>query len=84
MTIHRMRTINESVAIIKEMDEQSAITANCIRTLCKEGKVHCVFTGKKILVDLDALIAFLSGNYQKTAWLLQTFVASFVVAKGLL
>ena len=67
MTIHRMRTINESVAIIKEMDEQSAITANCIRTLCKEGKVHCVFTGKKILVDLDSLIAFLSGNYQKTA-----------------
>ena len=67
MTIHRMRTINESVAIIKEMDEQSDITANCIRTLCKEGKVHCVFTGKKILVDLDALIAFLSGNYQKTA-----------------
>lgn len=67
MTIHRMRTINESVAIIKEMDEQSAITANCIRTLCKEGKVHCVFTGKKILVDLDVLIAFLSGNYQKTA-----------------
>ena len=36
MTIHRMRTINESVAIIKEMDEQSAITANCIRTLCKD------------------------------------------------
>lgn len=67
MTIHRMRTINESVAIIKEMDEQSAITANCIRTLCKEGKVHCVFTGKKILVDLDALIAFLSENFQKTA-----------------
>ena len=67
MTIHRMRTINESVAIIKEMDEQSAITENCIRTLCKEGKVHCVFTGKKILVDLDALLAFLSGNYQKTA-----------------
>ena len=67
MTIHRMRTINESVAIIKEMDEQSAITANCIRTLCKEGKVRCVFTGKKILVDLDALIAFLSGNFQKTA-----------------
>ena len=67
MTIHRMRTINESVTIIKEMDEQSAITANCIRTLCKEGKVHCVFTGKKILVDLDSLIAFLSGNFQKTA-----------------
>jgi hypothetical protein len=49
------------------MDEQSAITANCIRTLCKEGKVHCVYTGKKILVDLDSLLEFLSGNSQKSA-----------------
>jgi hypothetical protein len=62
-----MRTIGEAVAAIKEMDAQSAVTANCIRTLCKEGKVHCVFTGKKILVDLDALIEFMSGNSQKSA-----------------
>ena len=25
-------------------------------------KVHCVFTGKKILVDLDALLKYLSGE----------------------
>lgn len=62
MTIHRMRTISEAVAAIREVDEQSAVTANCIRTLCKEGKVHCVFTGKKILVDLDALLEYLSGK----------------------
>jgi len=60
--LHRMRTISESVAEIKELDEKSAVTANCIRTLCKEGKVHCVFTGKKILVDLDALLKYLSGE----------------------
>ena len=40
MTIHRMRTIGESVEIIKGIDQDSAITANCIRSLCKDGKVH--------------------------------------------
>lgn len=60
--MHRMRTISESVAEIKEMDEHSAVTANCIRSLCKAGKVHCVFSGKKILVDLDALLQYLSGE----------------------
>ena len=60
--LHRMRTISESVEEIKKMDEQSAVTANCIRSLCKDGKVHCVFTGKKILVDLDALLKYLSGE----------------------
>jgi len=62
MALHRMRTIGESVAAIKELDTDSAVTANCIRTLCKDGRVHCVFTGKKILVDLDALIRYLSGE----------------------
>ena len=67
MTIHRMRTISESVAEIKALDAKSAVTANCIRTLCKDGKVHCVFTGKKILVDLDDLLKYLSGECEKIA-----------------
>ena len=49
MTIPRMRTVSEAVAEIKAMDAQSAVTANCVRCLCKDGKVHCVFTGKKML-----------------------------------
>jgi len=57
-----MRTVSEAVAEIKAMDEQSAVTANCVRCLCKDGKVHCIFTGKKILVDLDALIKYLAGE----------------------
>ena len=57
-----MRTVSESVAEIKEIDAKSAVTANCIRTLSKDGKVHCDFTGKKILVDLDALLKYLSGE----------------------
>lgn len=83
MTIHRMRTIGESVEIIKGIDQDSAITANCIRSLCKDGKVHCVFTGKKILVDLDDLIKYFSGESENIAGLCSTSLASFVVAKGL-
>ena len=50
-----MRTIGESVEIIKGIDQDSAITANCIRSLCKDGKVHCVFTGKRFWWTLTIL-----------------------------
>lgn len=56
-----MRTIIESVKEIKAMDEKSAVTTNCVRSLCKSGKVRCVFTGKKILVDLDDLFRYFNG-----------------------
>ena len=62
MMIPRMRTVNESVAEIKAEDDKSAVTPNLVRMLCKTGKVRCVFTGKKILVDMDALIRYLSGE----------------------
>lgn len=40
----------------------TAVTPNCIRTLCKSGKIRCVFTGKKLLVDLDDLFKYFSGS----------------------
>jgi len=62
MAIPRMRTVAEAVAEIKAADAQSAITHNCVRTLCREGKINCIYAGRKVLVDLDALINYLSGN----------------------
>lgn len=62
MAIHRMRTIGEACAYIREADPGTAVTPNCIRTLCKEGKVNCVFTGKKALVDLDHLLEIICGT----------------------
>ena len=53
MALHRMRTINEVLRIIQEADPKSAITANCIRSLCKNGIVRSVRTGNKTLVNLD-------------------------------
>ena len=56
MAIHRMRTVQEALAEIHKADAGSAVTANCIRTLCKNGELRCIHTGKKILVDLDDLL----------------------------
>ena len=41
MSIPRMRTITEALAEIKMADAGSAVTANCIRTLCKNGQGEC-------------------------------------------
>ena len=65
MALHRMRTIPEALAEIRALDEQSAVTPYCIRTLCKTGKVKCVFTGRKILVDLDDLFGFINSDVQE-------------------
>ena len=62
MNIPKMRTITETVAEIRSIDEKTAVTPNCIRNLCKSGKVRCVFTGKKLLVDLDDLFRYFSGS----------------------
>ena len=61
MAIHRMRTVEAALAEIRSMDPKTAMTCNCIRTLCKTEQVRCVYTGCKILVDLDNLRAYI-GN----------------------
>lgn len=62
MAIHRMRTVQEALEEIQKADAESAVTANCIRTLCKNGEIRCIHTGKKILVDLDDLLALMGEN----------------------
>lgn len=60
MALHRMRTIPEALEEIRALDEDSAVTSYCIRMLCKEQRVRCIYTGRKILVDLDSLIEYLN------------------------
>ena len=43
MAIHRMRTVQEALEEIHKADAGSAVTANCIRTLCKKDRFD-VFT----------------------------------------
>ncbi len=54
----RIRTINEAVKEIKIADESSAINANMIRQLCKEGKLPYYEVGNRILIDVDEVLEF--------------------------
>lgn len=58
----RMRTINEAMKEILALDSGTSVTANGIRILCKQGKIHYALVGKKHLIDLDDLIKYFSGN----------------------
>ena len=60
MSLRRMRTIPEALAEVLALDNHSAITPYYIRMLCKKKYVRCIYTGRKILVDLDDLIYFLN------------------------
>ena len=62
MALHRMRTINEVFKIVKAADPETALTPNCIRTLCNNGEVHSVHTGNKLPVDLDDFLRIIGAE----------------------
>ncbi|MBQ9408526.1 MAG: hypothetical protein IJU28_03940 [Clostridia bacterium] len=55
----RMRTAEGALAIIKESDPDTAVTLRYIRRLIATGAVSSLAVGRKKLVNVDALIAFL-------------------------
>ena len=55
------RTIREAAAWFKSQDPQTCLTETAIRTLLRSGRVPCVRVGKKYLVTIEALEAYLSG-----------------------
>lgn len=58
----RLRTLTETIKHIKEMDADTAITANALRRMVVSGRIPCFMVGKKYLVDLDNLFEFLKGT----------------------
>ena len=55
------RTIREAAAWFKSQDPQTCLTETAIRTLVRSGRVPFVRIGKKYLVTIEALEAYLSG-----------------------
>ncbi len=58
--IPRMRTINEASDELKALDPRTAMSPYHIRRLCLDGVLPTVKAGKKILLDLDTLIEYMS------------------------
>ena len=58
----RARTIREAAAYFQENDPQTCLTETAIRTLLRTGTVPSVRVGKKYLVTVEALEAYLKGE----------------------
>ncbi len=57
----RTRTIHEAAAYFREADPQTCLTETAIRRLIYSGAVPSARVGRKYLVTVEALEAYLSG-----------------------
>lgn len=63
----RMRTAAKAHELILEQDPQSEITLHYIRQLIATGAIPVVHAGRKKLIDVDQLLAYLAaGNEAPT------------------
>lgn len=60
----RTRTIREAASYFRESDPQTCLTETAIRRLISSGAVPCARVGRKYLVTVEALEAYLSGNFR--------------------
>lgn len=63
----RARTIREAASYFREADPQTCLTETAIRRLISSGTVPSARVGRKYLVTVEALEAYLSGAVQVPA-----------------
>ncbi|KNZ41393.1 hypothetical protein [Acetobacterium bakii] len=59
MNIPRMRTVPESAAELKALDQHTALTQCAIRRLVLDGKIKSIKAGRKHLINFDDLLGYL-------------------------
>ena len=57
-----LRSIKQSLDIIKKQEKDNSITMHCIRTWVKENKIRSLRSGKKVLIDVDSLLEYINKN----------------------
>ena len=60
ITVPRMRTVHEAAEELRKLDAGTAVTEYHIRQLAVNNIIPRVKAGKKYLINLDALIAYLA------------------------
>ena len=61
----RLRTINESLKLIKEEDKDTAIRYEFIKQLCENAIIISYRVGPKLLLNYDELIEYLNAYIGK-------------------
>lgn len=63
----RMRTIAETMKLVREQDPDTGLTETALRRMVIAGELPAVVkVGTKYLVNVDSLIQYLNGNTPKT------------------
>ncbi len=57
----RMRTIGETIRLLREQDPDTCLTETALRRMVITGEIPSVRVGKKYLICLDAIEAHLRG-----------------------
>jgi len=65
MNTPRIRTVPEAAALLKELDEHTALKQCAIRRLVLDGKIKSVKAGRKILINFDDLLEYLLDPFQE-------------------
>ena len=60
--MQRIRTITETLQMIKQEDPNTCLSEFLIRKLANNYKIRSIKTGKKLLIDYDSLLAFLQSK----------------------
>lgn len=60
--MQRIRTITETLQMIKQEDHNTSLSEFLIRKLANNYKIRSIKTGKKIMIDYDSLLAFLQSK----------------------
>lgn len=58
----RMRTAEGALDVIKQQDPDTAVTLRMIRRLINTGALPYVPVGRKKLINVDGLLAYLGGK----------------------
>jgi len=58
----RLRTLDAAIAEIKQKDPNTCLTRYALRQAVIEGRIPCVMFGRKRLVDVSSVLAYLTGS----------------------
>ena len=58
----RMRTVKQAIQEIKNEDNNTALTEKALRRMIFDGRIPTVSVGRKTLINMDLLLAKLSGE----------------------
>ena len=62
----RVRSIQEAYQMLKAADPDSRITVSMIRRWVADGTIPCIRVGRKILLNFDVLLPYLSAPCPKS------------------